>query len=103
LTEYVDGFAAELEGRGYTSLSAANQLRLLASLSRWLADRRLPVSDLNEEQVEAFLRFRRAAGYTCWLSPRGLAPLLTYLRSVGVAPEPVRVPPQSVDLRGEVQ
>jgi integrase/recombinase XerD len=95
LTEHADGFATELEVRGYTPLSAANQLRLLASLSRWLDERRLPVSDLNEGQVEAFLRFRRDAGYTCWLSPRGLAPLLTYLRSVGVAPEPVRIPPQS--------
>lgn len=95
LAEHVDGFAAELEGRGYSPLSAANQLRLLASLSRWLADRRLPVCDLNEEQVEAFLQFRRVAGYTCWLSPRGLVPLLTYLRSVDVAPEPVTVSPQS--------
>lgn len=98
LTEHAEGFATELEVRGYTPLSAANQLRLLASLSRWLGDRRLPVSGLNEEQVEAFLRFRRDAGYTCWLSPRGLVPLLTYLRSVGVAPEPVRIPPQ-----GEVE
>lgn len=95
LTEHVVGFAAELEGRGYTPLSAANQMRLLASLSRWLTDRQLPVSDLNEEQVEAFLRFRRAAGYTSWVSPRGLAPLLGYLRSVGVAPEPVTAPPHS--------
>ena len=98
LTEHVEGFAAELEGRGYAPLSAANQLRLLASLSRWLADQQLPVKDLSNEQVEAFLRFRRDAGYRCWLSARGLAPLLSYLRSVGVAPEPVTVPPQ-----GEVE
>ena len=36
LAEYADGFAAQLAEVGYTPLSAANQLRVMARLSRWL-------------------------------------------------------------------
>jgi integrase/recombinase XerD len=32
---------------------------------------------------------RREAGYTCWLSRRGVAPLLGHLRALGVVPAPV--------------
>jgi hypothetical protein len=41
--------------------------------------------------TEAFLAARRTEGYTLWLSPKALAPLMTYLRGVGVAP-PVPAP-----------
>lgn len=88
LQGFAAGFAVELEAAGYTSLSAANQLRLLAHLSRWMASERVLSSELNDERVQAFLAARSAQGYTCWLSPRGLAPLLGYLRGLGVAPEP---------------
>ncbi len=37
LEPYVSGFVAELTERGYTPVSAAHQLRLMAHLSRWLA------------------------------------------------------------------
>jgi hypothetical protein len=36
--------------------------------------------------VERSLVSRRQAGYTCWLSQRGVAPLLGYLRHLGVVP-----------------
>jgi site-specific recombinase XerC len=39
-------------------------------------------------QIEEFLRARRAEGYSFELSERGLAPLLGYLRRLGVAPTP---------------
>jgi integrase/recombinase XerD len=94
LSEYREGFAQALAAQGYTPLSAANQVRLLASLSRWLVERQVPVSELTRERIEEFLRFRRDAGYTCWLSPRGLSPLLGYLRSVGVAPAAVETRPE---------
>lgn len=86
LAAFADGFRVELAGRGYTALSAANQLRVMAHLSRWLSRHELDAEDLNGECVEAFLVARRAEGYTCWLSQRGLAPLLDCLRGQGVAP-----------------
>jgi site-specific recombinase XerD len=89
LAAHADGFRDELGRRGYTPLSAANQLRVMAHLSRWLAKRELGPQDLTAQRIEEFLVARRAEGYTCWLSPRGLAPLLEYLRAQGVAPRPI--------------
>ena len=37
LAPYAPGFGRELRSRGYTHLSAAGQLRLMAHVSRWLA------------------------------------------------------------------
>ena len=93
LAECADGFAAWLAELGYTPLSAANQLRVLARLSRWLAARELARAGLDAVQVEAFLAGCRASGYTCWLSARGLAPLLGYLRGLGVVPGLAREAP----------
>ena len=74
LAGYAAGFAAYLAGAGYTPLSAANQVRVLAGLSRWLDERGLAAGALTGQRTEEFLAARRSAGYTCWLSGRGLAP-----------------------------
>ena len=89
---HADGFGATLAEHGYTPSSAAGQLRLLAHVSRWLAQLERDGSDLVPAVVEEFLQARRTAGYGQWLSVRGLAPLLGYLRETGVAP----VPPTAV-------
>jgi site-specific recombinase XerD len=86
LAAYRDGFAAELAGRGYTPGSAQHQVGLLAHLSRWLDSRGLGAADLTAARVEEFLAARRADGYTRELSGRGIAPLLGYLRGLGVVP-----------------
>ncbi len=93
LAEHAEGFGGHLAGLGYTPLSAANQLRVMARLSGWLAERGLGPADLGAEQVDAFLAWCRASGYTCWLSVRGLEPLLGFLRGLGVAPGPRCDPP----------
>lgn len=93
LAGYAEGFGRQLAGLGYTPLSAANQLRVMARLSRWLAERGLGPADLSADRVEAFLAWCRAGGYTCWLSVRGLGPLLGFLRGLGVAPDPVGAGP----------
>lgn len=84
-----DGFRAELAVLGYTPLSAANWLRVMAHLSRWMAAERIDLGDLTPQCVGQFLAVRRECGYVCWLSERGLAPLLDYLRGQGVVPVPV--------------
>ena len=89
LAEHAEGFGRHLAGLGYTPLSAVNQLRVMARLSRWLAERGLGPGDLSPERVDAFLAWCRASGYTCWLSVRGVGPLLGFLRGLGVAPGPV--------------
>ena len=92
LADQAEGFRRELIRRGYTPLSAANQLRVLAHLSRWLAARGMSGGDLSPEQVDAFVATRRAEGYVAWVSPRGVAPLVGYLRAEGVIPAPRAVP-----------
>lgn len=93
LAPYAGGFCAELSAQGYTPLSAANQMRLMAHLSRWLDSRRIPSGKLSPDRVQQFLKARRRAGYTAWLSERGLAPLLGHLRQAGVVPKAVRPEP----------
>src|SRR3982751_2741677 len=79
------GFEAALADAGYTPLSAVNQVRVMGHLSIWLEARGLEVADLTPAVMQEYLAHRRADGYTCWLSLRGLTPLLTCLQRLGVA------------------
>jgi len=98
LVGYAVGFRADLEAQGYRSNVVANQLQLFAHVSRWLESKGLGPQHLTGERVAEFLSARRSAGYTLWLSEKGVAPLLTYLRSVGAAPAPeAPVPVASAD------
>jgi integrase/recombinase XerD len=92
LVPYVSGFVAELVERGYTPVSAAHQMRLMAHVSRWLACEGLGPDDLSTARVEEFVAVRRAAGYVNYVTPRALVALLEHLRAFGVVPpagEPV--------------
>lgn len=84
LERYAAGFADELAGLGYTRRSAMLLLGVLGHLSRWLAAEGLDAHALSAEQLNRFLATRRAAGYRHYLSPKGLGPLLDYLRALGV-------------------
>ena len=92
LSGFTVGFAVELARLGYKPNAAADQLRLMAHLSRWLDAEQYDVAELTPLVAEAFLAARRAAGYVMWLSPRALAPLLGYLRRLGVVPVPAQGP-----------
>ena len=94
----VRGFWAELAAQGYTPLSATNQVRVMAHLSRWLERHRLSARECTPPRVAQFLRARRRAGYTAWLSERGLRPLLGYLRRLQIVPAPLGpVAPSALD------
>lgn len=88
LVAYVAGFRAELEAQGYRRKSVSDQLHVLAHVSRWLKSKGLGPRDFTRERSLEFLAERREAGYTLWLSEKGLAPLLAYLRQEGAAPIP---------------
>ncbi|HEY2943598.1 MAG TPA: site-specific integrase [Vicinamibacteria bacterium] len=97
LTAHADGFWAELQRQSYTPFSARNLLLLAAHFSRWLDDRRWGLADLSAEGVASFLAHRRRQGYTSFRSPRGLGPLLGYLRGIGVVVRPAPVIETSTD------
>ena len=83
LAEFAPGFAEELSRLGYADLSVRNQLRLMAHLSRWMVAQGLAPVELTRPRLMEFLSARQNAGYTCWLSERGLRPLITYLVGLG--------------------
>lgn len=89
LAGYASGFRAELELQGYRRNAVGDQLHVLAHVSRWLGEKNLGAEDLTRERSLEFLAARRRAGYVLWISEKGVAPLLTYLRRVGAAPVPV--------------
>lgn len=95
LTQFKEGFAAELHRQGYRRYAAGNQLQLASHLSRWLEAERLGASDLTPAVAERFLATRRTAGYTNYRTERALAPLLTHLRGLGAIPLLPPDPPAS--------
>lgn len=95
LGAYAEGFRAELERLGYTPLTAAVHIRLMAHLSRWLVRQGKQASELSPAVVEAYFVDRRAVGYVGHVSERALRPLVGYLRRLGVVSDPVPVAPAS--------
>ena len=89
LIPYFDGFRAELAAHGYTDLSAANQLRLMADFSRWLDKAGQAVERVDREVVGRFLA-KRQRTHTQFNTERAIKPLLRYLEDIGmVVLEPV--------------
>jgi integrase len=84
LAPYALGFGQELVRRGYTELSAAEQVRLMAHVSRWMASKGLGAVVLNSEQAEEYCRARRAQGYTARLVPSTVGCLMEFLGGQGV-------------------
>jgi site-specific recombinase XerD len=68
----------------------------MAHLSRWLAEQHAEPTVLAPELVGRFLVARRV-GYVRLTSRRALAPLLDYLRGLGVLPEPLSEEPTPVE------
>src|SRR5439155_16901985 len=89
LQPFAQGFAADLAAQGYTEGTVMHHLYLLAHVSAWLTQVHLDSMELTRERTDEFLRDRRAEGKMSRSSPRGLAPLLQYLRGLGAAPEPM--------------
>jgi integrase/recombinase XerD len=84
------GFRRELAGRGYSRSRMTGLLLLMARLSRWLAERGREPGDLSDVDLEQFVSDRRAVSRDDrQLSARAMAPLLEYLRGLGVMPQPL--------------
>jgi integrase len=82
LVRYRDGFAAELTSHGYTDLSLANLLRLMADLSDWLERKDIEPAGIDHEVISRFLAKRRRT-HTVFRSQHGLEPLLRHLAAAG--------------------
>lgn len=99
LAPYVSGFDLELRGRGYTRLSVAQQLRLMAHVSRWLAGQGLDAAALTPERVEAFCAARRREGYRGLRTTKAMRPLQEFFQQQGVLSRPAPRTPASQEER----
>lgn len=86
LAPYSVGFRDVLRERGYTPLSAVNQMRLMGHLSGWLELGGLSCADLTEHRVIQYLDSRRAAARSQYWTRRSLASLLDFLAAQQVCP-----------------
>jgi len=72
--EYAPGFRAELARLGYTPLSAACQMRLMAHLSRWMTAEGLSTRVLDMPTAERYFAVRRLGGIRERADRRGSGP-----------------------------
>lgn len=85
LPPHAAGFRAFLDRRGYCSQQIGLQLGLMTELSRRLAGQGTGAQDFTGQAVDRFADVMRATRRSL-ISQRALAPLLTYLRELAVAP-----------------
>jgi integrase/recombinase XerD len=91
-----EGFEAELRRLGYGPATTSRQLGLLDDLSRWMSDQGIAPDELTSERLADFVEARRRNGRARYVSQRGMATLLGYLRTAGgVVPPPARRVPAS--------
>ena len=95
LQEFGPGFVGELERLGYSSVGATLQVRLMARVSRWMQAESLVPGGLSDDVVARFLAERCAAGHRDYVTARAMAPLLGYLRELGVVPSASPVQPST--------
>ena len=84
LAEFAPLVAAQARESGYTPLTTAGVLRLMANLSRWMQARGIGAQELSRERAREFTAARRAAGRPSGRSLRSLAPVLAVLDGAGV-------------------
>jgi integrase/recombinase XerD len=87
------GYRKELSRLGYSPWTASAHMYLMADVSRWLAENEVAPEAFTSARVNHFLADRRAAGRHRRLSPRGLIPLLGFLRETGVLAETAKAEP----------
>jgi site-specific recombinase XerD len=92
LTAQVEGYQVWLAQRGYTTLTARNMLKDLGQVGLWLSRQGLDAADLDEKRVDQHLSDLQQAGRRRVAGPRGMVPLLMFLREAGVVPAPQVTP-----------
>ena len=81
LAVHREAFWLFLLERGYSPLSAVNQLRLLAHLSRWLVKIHRAPESFDHALLVSFVEERRAQKRACWNSMRALDVILDFFKT----------------------
>jgi len=92
LGAYVDGFAEVLSNQGYSPDVLREKLSAVGKLGRWLSERKIPISSLDEHYLDEFLGQTRSGPFHA-----AAEQILEHLRQLGVVArlplEPDRRPP----------
>ena len=83
LGPWLDSFVVRLSGLGYTPGSCRKYVVLAADLGQWMAEHGVPVGDLDESAIEAYVEHRKAQRDR---RRAASAHLLAHLRAEGIAP-----------------
>jgi integrase/recombinase XerD len=83
LAPLIPGFRGRLAALGYSPGAAAQQLQMLAHLSRWMLARDQVVHDLSPESIEEFFRSRRRS-HTNLTTARSMDRFLDFLDELGL-------------------
>ncbi|QIY67843.2 tyrosine-type recombinase/integrase [Streptomyces sp. RPA4-2] len=92
MASQVEGYRAWLAEHGYTKLTIRNMVKDLGQVGVWLSRRGLQAADLSEDRLQQFLSDQWEVGRRRLPGPRGMRPLLTYLRQAAVVPPPLVAP-----------
>jgi site-specific recombinase XerD len=93
LTGFKDGYAGWLAARGYTPVSTANLVRLMANLAKWMAREGVCLESLTWDAIDGYVGYRQSAGYTGARTRSGLRTLTDYLREAGAPLAPAAAGP----------
>jgi integrase/recombinase XerD len=97
LAPFAAGFRQQLVVLGHPPTSAKHYLVLMGQLDRWLSSEAMCTRELSAPVARQFIEYLRARGQGRVPTLASFAPLLAYLRDLGVvAPEPV-IPPAPID------
>lgn len=89
---HADRFAALLAHEGYARTTVREKLQLLGDLSRWLKRRKLQATDLDEQRIRSFLKYRARRHRGGRGDVATSRQILGYLRDLGyvpAVPEPI--------------
>lgn len=95
---HLQSFAVLVSQQGYCNVNGWLKIRLVAKLSRWLHQRRIPLNELNESRIAAFLnaRWKRLARHSGDQITMTL--LLQHLRKIKVVAPPLAATGSDIDL-----
>ncbi len=93
LWEHSAAIVEDLREQGYSPNTVYSKLWLVARLSRWLAKQGVALADLTPSALQRFENHRRERGGSVRKRRSSLAPIVGYLRRVGLVPEPARSSP----------
>ena len=98
----VEGYRVWLTQRGYTAGTVRNMLKDSGRVGVWLSCEGLEASQFDRERASAFLAARRASGRRRVPGPRGMTPLLSYLREAGSSRRSSRQSPRWAPCSGSI-